>query len=169
VVFTSFPTKALHFSFFPSFLTWKFLLHLVKLLIMQFSPPCYEGVSKYVTDWSKTAVMDVIGFLCVSLGSSTVQLHDSLGSRRACSCSEAGFSSQNCIQCQIKYMEPKSKYKFVLFFFVIFAFALSFIFSVSIALLKVMLIEETHSLWFCLIYCICIEEFPNFISVLKMS
>jgi hypothetical protein len=27
--------------------------------------------------------MDVIGFLCVSLGSSTVQLHDSLGSRRA--------------------------------------------------------------------------------------
>jgi hypothetical protein len=26
--------------------------------------------------------MDVIGFLCVSLGSSTVQLHDSLGNRR---------------------------------------------------------------------------------------
>jgi hypothetical protein len=39
--------------------------------------------------------MDVIGFLCVSLGSSTVQLHDSLGSRRACACSEARFSSQN--------------------------------------------------------------------------
>jgi hypothetical protein len=40
--------------------------------------------------------MDVIGFLCVSLGSSsTVQLHDSLGSRRACACSEAGFGSQN--------------------------------------------------------------------------
>jgi hypothetical protein len=37
--------------------------------------------------------MDVIGFLCVSLGSSTVQLHDSLGIRRACSCSEVGFSS----------------------------------------------------------------------------
>jgi hypothetical protein len=31
----------------------------------------------------------------VSLGSSTVQLHDSLGSRRSCACSEAGFSSQN--------------------------------------------------------------------------
>jgi hypothetical protein len=31
--------------------------------------------------------MDVTGFLCVSLGSSTVQLHDSLGSRRACICS----------------------------------------------------------------------------------
>jgi hypothetical protein len=31
--------------------------------------------------------MDVIGFLCVSLGSSTVQLHDNLGSRRACACS----------------------------------------------------------------------------------
>jgi hypothetical protein len=39
--------------------------------------------------------MNVIGFLCVSLGSSTVQLHDSLGSRRACACSEVGFSSQN--------------------------------------------------------------------------
>jgi hypothetical protein len=40
-------------------------------------------------------VMDVIGFLCVSVGSSTVQLHDNLGSRRACTCSEAGFSSRN--------------------------------------------------------------------------
>jgi hypothetical protein len=39
--------------------------------------------------------MDVIGFLCVSLGSSTVQLHDSLGSRCACAYSEACFSSQN--------------------------------------------------------------------------
>jgi hypothetical protein len=37
--------------------------------------------------------MDVIGFLFVSLGSSTVQFHESLGSR--CACSEAGFSSQN--------------------------------------------------------------------------
>jgi hypothetical protein len=38
-----------------------------------------EGtVSKQVTNASKTVVMDVIGFLCVSLGSSTVQLHDSL-------------------------------------------------------------------------------------------
>jgi hypothetical protein len=34
--------------------------------------------------------MDVIGFLCVSLGSITVQLHDSLGKRHACACSEAG-------------------------------------------------------------------------------
>jgi hypothetical protein len=39
--------------------------------------------------------MDVIGFLYVSLVSSTVQLHYSLGSRRACAYSEAGFSSQN--------------------------------------------------------------------------
>jgi hypothetical protein len=39
--------------------------------------------------------MDVIGFLCVSLGSSRVQLHDSLDSRHPCGCSEAGFSSQN--------------------------------------------------------------------------
>jgi 23S rRNA maturation mini-RNase III len=38
--------------------------------------------------------MDLIGFLCVSLNSSTAQLHDSLGSRRACACSEAGFSNQ---------------------------------------------------------------------------
>jgi hypothetical protein len=52
-------------------------------------------VSKQVTNGSKTAVMEVIGFLCISLGSSTVQLHDSLGSRRACACSEAGFRSQN--------------------------------------------------------------------------
>jgi hypothetical protein len=43
-----------------------------------------------VTNRSKTAVRDVIGFLFVALGSSTVQLHDSLGSTRACSCSEAG-------------------------------------------------------------------------------
>jgi hypothetical protein len=33
---------------------------------------------------SKTAVMKAIGFVCVSLGSSTVQLHDNPGSRRAC-------------------------------------------------------------------------------------
>jgi hypothetical protein len=39
--------------------------------------------------------MDVIVFLCISLGSSTVQLHESLGSRREFACSEAGFSSQN--------------------------------------------------------------------------
>jgi hypothetical protein len=41
------------------------------------------------------ALMDVIGFLCVSLDSSTVQLHDTSGSRYACSCSKAGFNSQN--------------------------------------------------------------------------
>jgi hypothetical protein len=39
--------------------------------------------------------MDIVGFLYVSLGSSTVQLHDSLGSKRTCTCSKAGFSSQN--------------------------------------------------------------------------
>jgi hypothetical protein len=57
----------------------------------------YEGelVNRLVTNRGKTAVMDVIGFLFVSLGSSTVQLHDSLGSRRACACSDTGFSSQN--------------------------------------------------------------------------
>jgi hypothetical protein len=40
-------------------------------------------VSKQVTNGRKTAVMDVIGFLYVSLGSSTVQLHDTLGIRGA--------------------------------------------------------------------------------------
>jgi hypothetical protein len=39
--------------------------------------------------------MDVIGFLYLSIGNSTVQLDDSLGSRRACACSQASFSSQN--------------------------------------------------------------------------
>jgi hypothetical protein len=39
------------------------------------------------------AVKDVIIVLRVSLGSSTGQLHDSLGSRHGCVCSEAGFSS----------------------------------------------------------------------------
>jgi hypothetical protein len=34
-------------------------------------------------------------FLCISLGSSTVQLHGSLGIRRACACSEGSFNSQN--------------------------------------------------------------------------
>jgi hypothetical protein len=51
--------------------------------------------------------MDVIGFLCVSLGSSTVQLYDSLGSRRACSCSEASFSSQNGDCASQQFMEPE--------------------------------------------------------------
>jgi hypothetical protein len=51
-------------------------------------------VSKYATNGSKRAVIAIIGFLCVSLGSSTVQLHDSLGRRRACECSEARFNSQ---------------------------------------------------------------------------
>jgi hypothetical protein len=52
-------------------------------------------VIKQVTNGSKTAVMDVVSFLCLSLGSSTDQLNGSLSKRRACVCSEAGFSSQN--------------------------------------------------------------------------
>jgi hypothetical protein len=52
-------------------------------------------VSKRVTNGSKTDVKDVIGFLCLSVGSSTVQLHDSLRSGRTYTCSEVGFSSQN--------------------------------------------------------------------------
>jgi hypothetical protein len=52
-------------------------------------------VSLLVRNGSKTTVIDVVGFLCVPLGSNTVQLHDRLNSKRACTCSEAGFSSQN--------------------------------------------------------------------------
>jgi hypothetical protein len=52
-------------------------------------------VSKYVTNGSRTTVMAVIGFICVTLGIHTAQLHDSIGSKRASTCSEAGFSSQN--------------------------------------------------------------------------
>jgi hypothetical protein len=54
-----------------------------------------ERVSKLVTNGRKRAVLDVVGFICVSQGSSTVELHNSLGSRRAYACLEAGFSSQN--------------------------------------------------------------------------
>jgi hypothetical protein len=56
----------------------------------------YKGES--VNRPQMEAVMDVIGSQCVSPGSSTVQLHDSIGSRRACTWSEAGFSSQ-CWPC----------------------------------------------------------------------
>jgi hypothetical protein len=38
--------------------------------------------------------MNAVSFLCVSVGSSTIHLHDILGWRRACACSEAGLSSQ---------------------------------------------------------------------------
>jgi hypothetical protein len=53
------------------------------------------GDSKWATNGSKTAAMDVINFLSASLGSSRVQLHESRGNRRAWVCSQAGFSSQN--------------------------------------------------------------------------
>lgn len=52
------------------------------------------SVSKYVINGSKTVVMNVIGFLCLWLGSSTIQLHENLGSRLAYAYSEAGFSSE---------------------------------------------------------------------------
>jgi hypothetical protein len=52
-------------------------------------------VCKYVTNGSKTTVMNVTGFLRVSLGSSTIQFHDSLGIICASACSEAGFCGQN--------------------------------------------------------------------------
>jgi hypothetical protein len=55
-------------------------------------------VSKQTINGSKTAVMEIIGFLYASLGSSTIQFHDILGSRRACACSEAGFGSENGVR-----------------------------------------------------------------------
>jgi hypothetical protein len=48
----------------------------------------YEGESQM-------EVKDVRGFIYVSLGCSTDLLHDSLSSRHTCTCSKAGFSSQN--------------------------------------------------------------------------
>jgi hypothetical protein len=56
-------------------------------------------VCKYFRSESKSAVMDVIVFLCVSLGSSTIQLDEILGSRRACACSNAGYSKwRTCLR-----------------------------------------------------------------------
>jgi hypothetical protein len=50
--------------------------------------------------------MDVMCFLCVTLISSTVQLHDSVGSGRACACSGAIFSSQNGDRdCEMYYLD----------------------------------------------------------------
>jgi hypothetical protein len=69
-------------------------------------PVLWGRVSKQATNASKTAVMDVI--CSVSVDSSTVQLHDSLGSRRACACSEAGFSSQNYDRAWVMYYRRTS-------------------------------------------------------------
>jgi hypothetical protein len=64
------------------------LAFLKSLRIFYISKPLLRGrASKYVTNGSETAVRDIIGFLCVSLGSSTVQIHGSLGSKRACASS----------------------------------------------------------------------------------
>jgi hypothetical protein len=68
----------------------------------------YEGKS---ANGSKT-VIDVIDFLCVSLGSSTVHLHDCLGIRRACACSEAGFSSQNGHRAWVYYWRAAFRFAF---------------------------------------------------------
>jgi hypothetical protein len=68
-----------------STLHWKTRLPLV------FSRNMRKRVSKY----DKSAVINAIGFLCVSLGSCTVQLQKSFAGRRAYACSEAYFSSQN--------------------------------------------------------------------------
>jgi hypothetical protein len=51
--------------------------------------------AREVKNGNRTAVMNVIGFLYVSLCSSTFQLHDSLGNRLECANSGAGFGSQN--------------------------------------------------------------------------
>jgi hypothetical protein len=75
---------------------WKTNMISIRLnILMKLINNLQGSISNYVTNGSKTAVMDLIGFLCVSLDSSTVQLHDILGCRNACACSEAGFNSQN--------------------------------------------------------------------------
>jgi hypothetical protein len=53
---------------------------------------CVFTRKSQVTNGSKTAAIDVIGFYCISVGSSTFQLHDSL--RNTSACLKAGFSSQ---------------------------------------------------------------------------
>jgi hypothetical protein len=58
---------------------------------------------KQYTNGNKKSVMAAIGFLFVSLGNSTVQLHYSLAIRRASKYSEAAFSSQNCDRAWGKY------------------------------------------------------------------
>jgi hypothetical protein len=51
--------------------------------------------------------MDVTDFLCVLLCSSTVQIHESLGGRHACTCSDAGFIIQNGDRAEEKNIEEK--------------------------------------------------------------
>jgi hypothetical protein len=53
------------------------------------------GWNFYEGEWANSSKIELISFLCPSLGSSTIQLHDNLGSRSACPCSKTGFSSQN--------------------------------------------------------------------------
>jgi hypothetical protein len=53
------------------------------------------NIIKHMAVSANRSQMKVISSLCISLGSSTVQLHDGLGSRRACTSSEASFSTQN--------------------------------------------------------------------------
>jgi hypothetical protein len=45
--------------------------------------------------------------MCITTGS-TAELHDSLSSRRACACSETGFSSQNATVLEECTTEEKS-------------------------------------------------------------
>jgi hypothetical protein len=71
-------------------------LHLSAEGLVTISPqPTYEGKPVNRSQMEKTAVMEVIGSVFVSLGSSTVQLYDSLGSRCTLICSDASFGSQN--------------------------------------------------------------------------
>jgi hypothetical protein len=69
-------------------------LHLGEFLLQLDSVHIKGSISKLATNGSKTALMDAIGSMCIT-SSSIVHLHDSLGSRSICSCSEARFSRQN--------------------------------------------------------------------------
>jgi hypothetical protein len=72
-------------------------------------------ISKYVTNGSKTAVMDVISFLWVSVSRSTIQLRGSLGSKGVCAYSKADFGSQ--IADRVEECTTKNKRSVICFLF----------------------------------------------------
>jgi hypothetical protein len=64
------------YSYFPIMINYQKLWHAVEC--EGWTRLIRGRISKLVTNGSKTVVMDVIGFLCVSLSGSRVQLHDGL-------------------------------------------------------------------------------------------
>jgi hypothetical protein len=58
-------------------------------------PLCLLYYEEKLVNRSQFEIKQLMGFLCVLLGSSRVQLQNSLGNRRTCDCYEAAFSSPN--------------------------------------------------------------------------